>query len=72
MPSEIICGFSSIKVSIPKRRIRKHFWERRQLSFKEMRYFKQKSAEIEDAVQKLLHVKSLVDKIQNRGYNLDE
>lgn len=61
-----ICDFNEVRVSIPKAKIRKQIAGSSFLSDEDAKFFKEKSAEIEAALNKLAHARSIVEKIRLR------
>ncbi len=67
MVKEKICQFNIIKVNIPQGILRKLFYSHRYLTSAERRKISRKLAEIEGAIYKLQHCKSIVERIALKG-----
>ena len=61
---EKICQFKIVKVNIPQKLLIKLFYCKRHLTPKESLKISQKSAQVEEKINQLLHIKSIVEKIQ--------
>ena len=62
-----VCEFDEVKVSIPKKKIQKHYDGHRHLSKKDSQYFSRKLVKIEEGINKLQHVYSVVEQIKLRS-----
>ncbi len=63
MEKEKICQFKTIRVNIPQKMLIKLFYCNRFLTHKETRKISQKLALIDKEINKLLHVRSIVERI---------
>ena len=63
---EKICQFTQVRVRIPKKYIIRLFYSHKILTPKENLKIGQKLSEIDNALSMLEHIKSIVEKIQNK------
>jgi hypothetical protein len=65
--NDSICDFSDVRVSIPRRMIRKHYNKHVFLSRQESAYFRGKRDKIIEGINQLNHTLSIVETILLRG-----
>ncbi len=63
MAKEKICQFKTIRVNVPRKMLIKLFYCNRYLTHKETVKIGQKLTQIEKEINKLLHVRSIVEKV---------
>jgi len=69
MGKEIICQFKIIKINVPQKTIIRLYYAKRYLTLEERSKISQKSTQIEKEFNKLLHLRSIVEKILLKSPN---